>query len=105
MTHGSILTGPISTPENWGYSAAMLGLAIVWLWRGLSVGSADLRRFGLALLTLTTLKVFLIDAAALEGVLRILSFMGLGAALIAIGWAYRKFTPAGNAPPADPAPA
>ncbi|WP_162235328.1 DUF2339 domain-containing protein [Sphingomonas sp. Leaf10] len=105
MTHGTILTGPVSTPENWGYSAAMLGLAIVWLWRGLSVGSADLRRFGLALLTLTTLKVFLIDAAALAGVLRILSFMGLGAALIAIGWAYRKFTPAGNAPPADPAPA
>lgn len=105
LAHGTLLTGPISTPENWGYSAAMLGLAIVWLWRGLSVGSADLRRFGLALLTLTTLKVFLIDAAALEGVLRILSFMGLGAALIAIGWAYRKFTPAGNAPPADPAPA
>lgn len=105
LAHGSILTGPVSTPENWGYSAAMLGLAIVWLWRGLSVGSADLRRFGLALLTLTTLKVFLIDAAALEGVLRILSFMGLGAVLIAIGWAYRKFTPADNAPPADRAPA
>lgn len=111
LGHGTFLTGPVSTPENWGYSAAMLGLAIVWLWRGLAVGSADLRRFGLALLTLTTLKVFLIDAAALEGVLRILSFMGLGAALIAIGWAYRKFlgaapvNQADNAPPADRAPA
>lgn len=105
LAHGTLLTGPVTTPENWGYSAAMLGLAIVWLWRGLSVGSADLRRFGLTLLTLTTLKVFLIDAAALEGVLRILSFMGLGAALIAIGWAYRRFIPAGNAPPADRAPA
>lgn len=109
LAHGTLLTGPVSTPENWGYSAAMLGLAIVWLWRGLSVGSADLRRFGLALLTLTTLKVFLIDAAALEGVLRILSFMGLGAALIAIGWAYRKFfvaaparSPTGSAPPPTP---
>jgi len=37
-----------------------------------------------------TLKVFLIDAAALEGILRILSFMGLGFALIGIGWAYRR---------------
>ncbi|KQM90516.1 hypothetical protein ASE70_03780 [Sphingomonas sp. Leaf22] len=102
LAHGTLLTGPVSTPENWGYSAAMLGLAIVWLWRGLSVGSADLRRFGLALLTLTTLKVFLIDAAALAGVLRILSFMGLGAALIAIGWAYRKFLVA--APAHSPTP-
>ncbi len=106
IAHGSLLTGPLGLAENWGYSAAMLALAIVWLWRGLATRAPDLRRFGLTLLTLTTLKVFLIDAAALEGVLRILSFMGLGAALIAIGWAYRRFlTPADNAPPADRAPA
>lgn len=105
IAHGTLLTGPVGLTENGGYSAAMLALAILWLWRGIARASADLRRFGLTLLTLTTLKVFLIDASALEGVLRILSFMGLGAALIAIGWAYRRFTPAGNALPADPAPA
>ncbi len=105
-THGTLLTGPLGTGENWGYSAAMLALAIVWLWRGVARGSADLRRFGLTLLTLTTLKVFLIDAAALGGVWRILSFLGLGVALIAIGWGYRRFlTATGNAPPAGPAPA
>ncbi|MDJ0278976.1 DUF2339 domain-containing protein, partial [Sphingomonas sp. 2R-10] len=107
IAHGTLLTGPVGLAENGGYSAAMLALAILWLWRGLATHSADLRRFGLALLTLTTLKVFLIDAAALEGVLRILSFMGLGGALIGIGWAYRRFvTPsADNVPPADRAPA
>lgn len=106
IAHGTILTGPVGLAENGGYSAAMLALAILWLWRGIARGSADLRRFGLTLLTLTTLKVFLIDASALEGVLRILSFMALGGALIAIGWAYRRFvTPAGNALPADRAPA
>lgn len=106
VAHGSILTGPVSLAENGGYSAAMLALSILWLWRGIARASGDLRRFGLTLLTLTTLKVFLIDASALEGVLRILSFMALGAALIGIGWAYRRFvTPAGNAPPADRAPA
>lgn len=106
VAHGSILTGPVSLAENGGYSAAMLALSILWLWRGIARAGADLRRFGLTLLTLTTLKVFLIDASALEGVLRILSFMALGAALIGIGWAYRRFvTPAGNAPPADRAPA
>ena len=31
-----------------------------------------------------------VHAAALEGVLRILSFMGLGIALIGIGWAYGR---------------
>lgn len=105
IAHGTFLTGPVGLAENGGYSAAMLVLAMLWLWRGIARSSADLRRFGLTLLTLTTLKVFLIDASALEGVLRILSFMALGAALIGIGWAYRRFvTPADNAPPADRAP-
>ncbi|MCC2977560.1 DUF2339 domain-containing protein [Sphingomonas sp. PL-96] len=105
-THGSVMTGPIGTGENWGYSAAMLGLSLFWLWRGIAAKAADLRLLGLLLLTATTLKVFLIDAAALEGVLRILSFLGLGFALIGIGWAYRRFlTEAGSAPPADQAPA
>ncbi|MEP9400372.1 DUF2339 domain-containing protein [Sphingomonas silueang] len=102
--HGTLLTGSLGTPENWSYSAAMLALAIVWLWRGTRLDARDLRRFGLSLLTLATLKVFLIDAAALGGVWRILSFLGLGLALIAIGWGYRRFVTAGDsAPPADPA--
>lgn len=105
-THGSILTGPLGTGENWGYSAAMLGLSLFWLWRGITAKASDLRLLGLLLLTATTFKVFLVDAAALEGVLRILSFLGLGFALIGIGWAYRRFlTEAGSAPPADRAPA
>lgn len=89
--HGSILTGPVGTLENTGYSAALLGVALFWLWRGITAGAHDLRVFGLALLTLVTFKVFLIDAAALNGVLRILSFLGLGVALIGIGWAYNRF--------------
>lgn len=101
-THGSLLTGPIGTTENGGYSAAMLGLALFWLWRGITTGARDLRIFGLALLTGVTFKVFLIDAAALDGVLRILSFLGLGLALIGIGWAYGRFVGKGAAPDAEP---
>ena len=37
---------------------------------------------------MTAFKVFLIDAARLEGVWRILSFLGLGIALIGIGRLY-----------------
>jgi uncharacterized membrane protein len=43
------------------------------------------------LLTLVTFKVFLVDAAALDGLLRILSFLALGVALIGISWAYSRF--------------
>jgi uncharacterized membrane protein len=89
--HGSLLTGPISTLENGGYSAAALALALFWLWRGITAGARDLRVAALALLTAVTFKVFLVDAAALDGVLRILSFLGLGLALIGIGWAYGRF--------------
>lgn len=91
LAHGSIVTGPIEISENYGYSAALLLLAIAWLTLGIRAASRDLRLAGLGLLTFVTLKVFLIDAAALDGLLRILSFLGLGVALIGIGWVYRRF--------------
>ncbi|MFZ5748374.1 MAG: DUF2339 domain-containing protein [Pseudomonadota bacterium] len=98
--HGTDMTGAITSLENGGYSAALLVLALFWLWRGIAVGAQDLRIAGLALLTLVTLKVFLIDAAALDGALRILSFLGLGVALIGIGWAYNRFlTPSADVQP------
>jgi uncharacterized membrane protein len=89
--HGAILTGPIGTGENYGYSIALLLLALAGLTLGIRSGSRDLRLAGLGLLTFVTVKVFLIDAAALDGLLRILSFLGLGVALIGIGWVYRRF--------------
>lgn len=98
LAHGTLLTGPIASLENGGYSAVLLVLALAWLWRGIAAGAHDLRLAGLGLLTITTFKVFLVDAAALDGLLRILSFLGLGVALIAIGWAYSRFL-------ARPAPA
>ncbi|WP_010545083.1 DUF2339 domain-containing protein [Sphingomonas elodea] len=103
LTHGTLLTGPVGSFENGGYSAALLVLALFWLWRGIAGGAHYLRLAGLGLLTIATFKVFLIDAAALDGLLRILSFLGLGVALIAIGWAYGRFL-ARPAPPAEPPP-
>ncbi|WP_326525284.1 DUF2339 domain-containing protein [Sphingomonas sp.] len=90
FAQGTMLTGNLESGETWGYSAAFLLLATVWLWRGLVGGHRDLRVAALALLTLVTVKVFLVDVAALGGVLRILSFLGLGIALIGIGWAYNR---------------
>lgn len=82
--------GYVGTGENYFYSAGLLALAIAWLVLGIRQNAKLLRVAGLSLLTVVTLKVFLIDAAALAGLLRILSFLGLGIALIGIGWAYGR---------------
>ena len=39
---------------------------------------------------LTVVKVFLIDMSELEGILRALSFVGLGAVLIGMGLVYQR---------------
>jgi len=87
--HGTILTGlHLSGAESYGYSLAGLLLSIALLLAGIRLPDKALRLAGLVLLTATICKVFLVDAAALEGLLRILSFMGLGVALIGIGKLY-----------------
>lgn len=88
---GTLLTGGgMSNVENYAYSAAFMLLSLAWLVFGIRKGVTLLRFAGLLLLTVVTFKVFLIDAAALEGLLRIISFLGLGIALIGIGWAYGR---------------
>jgi len=87
--HGPILTGfEVPTAEAYGYSLAGLIVAIGLILAGIRLPDKALRLAGLVLLTATIVKVFLIDAADLEGVLRILSFLVLGIALIGIGRLY-----------------
>lgn len=87
--HGAILVAP-ETPrlEFYGYSLAGILVAIALIIAGMRLKDKALRIAGLLLLTATVLKVFLIDASELRGVLRILSFLGLGVALIGIGRLY-----------------
>lgn len=94
---GNLLSGAdIRNSENYTYSAAFMLLSVVWLVLGVRGGLKLLRYAGLLLLTLVTFKVFLVDAAALVGLLRILSFLGLGIALIGIGWAYGRIMQINN---------
>ncbi|MEA3012278.1 MAG: hypothetical protein QOD42_823 [Sphingomonadales bacterium] len=87
--HGPILTGFVMpTTEAYGYSLAGLVVAIALILAGIRLPDKALRLAGLVLLTATIVKVFLIDASDLEGVLRILSFLVLGIALIGIGRLY-----------------
>lgn len=79
----------IGNTEIYAYSAAWLGFGIALLVAGLLSGSRDLRLASACIVMLTILKVFLWDMSDLEGVLRALSFIGLGLVLVAIGWLYQ----------------
>jgi uncharacterized membrane protein len=92
----------ILASESYGYSLAGLLLSIAMLLGGIRLRDKALRLAGLLLLTATTCKVFLSDAAALEGLLRILSFLGLGVALIGIGKLYTKVLNAEARPSGSP---
>jgi uncharacterized membrane protein len=106
--HGGVLTGGGTGNAEWySYSAAWLAYAGVLLGLGILRGHAVLRYASLAVLMLTVGKVFLSDMAALTGLWRAISFLGLGASLIAIGWLYQRFVfpkPAAAPPATPPAP-
>lgn len=76
--------------EMYSYSALWLVLGVVLLTAGVRLNSQALRFASAALIVVAVLKVFLLDMSALEGVLRALSFIGLGAVLIGIGLFYQR---------------
>lgn len=84
---------PVGEAEAYAYSAAGLVYAALLLAGGVMRRQASLRYAGLGLLVAVTLKVFLIDMASLEGVWRGLSFLGLGAALVALSLFYQRILP------------
>ena len=79
--------------EWYAYSAAWLIFFGIGLAAGLLRRDEWLRRVSLGGIGLVVAKVFLSDMAELEGVLRALSFLGLGATLVGIGYAYRRLRP------------
>jgi len=90
---GSLLIpggAPAGDAEIWAYSGAWLVLGGGLLALGLRTGQKRLRLAGLGLAGLVTAKVFLLDMAGLQGLWRVLSFLGLGLALIGLGALYRR---------------
>jgi uncharacterized membrane protein len=77
-------------PETYTYSVVWLLLGVLLLVVGSKVDSKSIRLASAGLVLIAVIKVFLIDMANLEGILRALSFIGLGAVLIGIGLFYQK---------------
>lgn len=93
--HGSIMWGAqIASLENYAYSLALLLLALSTLGLGLVRESRALRVVALCGMLVCSIKVFAFDMRQLEGLLRVLSFLGLGASLMGLGYVYNRFTPA-----------
>jgi uncharacterized membrane protein len=66
------------------YAVALL---LIGIWRDVR----SLRFVSLAFLLLTVAKVFLYDLSTLQGLYRVLSFLGLAAALILVSLLYQRF--------------
>jgi uncharacterized membrane protein len=81
---------PTSDAEQYTYSVVWLLFGVALLAGGFMLRSQPARMASAAVVALTIGKVFLIDMAGLTGILRALSFIGLGAVLVGIGWLYQR---------------
>jgi uncharacterized membrane protein len=76
--------------ETYSYSVAWLAIGVALLILGSRFNTRGLRLVSGGLVLVSVLKVFLIDMSSLEGILRALSFIGLGGVLIGIGLFYQR---------------
>lgn len=83
-----------SNGELYTYSAVWLVLAVAALSIGALRQSLTLNNGGMALLALVIGKIFLVDMAGLEGLLRVASFMGLGLSLLGLAFLRSRLRPA-----------
>jgi len=83
--------GGFAQGEQWSYSVALLVIGIALLAYGILRDSRFARIASAVYLVFAVLKVFIIDLSNLEGVMRALSFIGLGLVLIGIGFVYQRF--------------
>jgi uncharacterized membrane protein len=90
--HGALLASPgFADAEMYSYSIAWLAYAAVLLGIGMFLRQSTIRYAALAMLALTSGKVFLFDMSGLTGLYRATSFLGLGLSLVAIGFLYQRF--------------
>jgi uncharacterized membrane protein len=92
LFQGDILfiTRITTDPEWYAYSAVWLVYGLVLLGAGIWLQQKILRHIAMAIVGFVVLKVFLSDMSDLTGLLRALSFIGLGVSLIGIGWLYQR---------------
>ncbi len=81
----------VGSAENYTYSLSWVLLGIGLLVAGLINQSRALRYGSLAIMLIAVGKVFIMDTAHLRDLWRVLSFLGLGLSLMALGYVYQRF--------------
>ena len=105
LYRGPVLTeGVTSDAEQYTYSAVWLAFGVVLLAAGIRMQARSVRFASAAVVLVTVFKVFLVDMSNLTGIYQALSFIGLGAVLLGIGWFYQRLL-FPRAAPAAPAAA
>lgn len=84
------ITLPFLDAELYTYSIVWLVLAITTILFAAGRGNHGFYKAGMALLLVVIAKIFIIDMADLEGLLRVASFMGLGLSLLGLAYLYQK---------------
>jgi len=92
LFHDSMIgpMAPTTDAEQYTYSAVWLAFGVALLMFGFFLRSQPARMASAAVVAITVGKVFLLDMADLTGIFRALSFIGLGAVLVGIGWLYQR---------------
>jgi uncharacterized membrane protein len=105
---GEFLDGSApNAAETYAYSAAWLVYGVLLLAGGIVTRGRALRYASLGVVVIAVCKVFLFDAAALTGLYRVASFLGLGLSLMTIGYVYQRVvfrSPAEPVLPVTPPP-
>ncbi len=78
--------------ELYTYSLVWLIMAIAAILLAAKTNGQGLYQAGMGLLLLVIAKIFLLDMAGLEGLLRVASFMGLGLSLLGLAYLYQKLS-------------
>ena len=87
---GNLSAGRMPDAELYTYSIVWLALGIAMLIAGILAGRRVLRLVSGGIMVLVIVKVFLVDMSSLTGILRALSFIGLGGCLVAVGLLYQR---------------
>ncbi len=104
LYHGPLLdVGLTIDAEQYSYSIAWLAFGVVLLGTGIAANSQRARLASAVVIALTIVKAFVIDMSTLTGIYRALSFMCLGAVLVAIGLFYQRILFRRQAPPSPSA--
>lgn len=93
--------GSVSDAEMYTLSVVWILFAIGLMALSLRTHVKALRQASFVVILLAVAKVFIFDMSQLEGLLRVLSFFGLGLSLVGIGYVYQRYVFAAKTTPPE----